>query len=635
MLKFFRDKKDSWFVKGVLILTALSFMSLFGIQGVSSFSESNQALATVGKTKITVYEYTVAFDRAVSRLRASAPVEFSLKDALDAGMVQQVLDGIISEKVSEKTADVSGIGISDSDLYDFIVTDPMFAGYDGAFSRDAFNEHLKKIRQSEKEYVERLRNSARAMRLFGAVQSMGIAPKAQAETMYRLANEKRAADVFFIRAEDVKIPAKPTQKQLQELYEAESDSLIAPEYRSLSVIKLTPEIAAKNVKVSDDFLKDLYEQNKQDFVVEETRQVNQMLFETQADADKAMAALKSGKSFMQVAKTIANQTEEQTSLGEVVRNGLLTELSDPVFEAKKGAVVGPVKTAFGWQILKVEKITPRKETSFEKAKATLEKNYRTARAYDDLEEILIRIEDAFGAGQSMEEVAGQNGLTVKKYAFTDMGGLDEDGKKTGLDMEVLNAAFLNEVGQVSPMIETSEGYFAVRVDKVKDPQLKSFDRAKKELTALWEKNTRAQTAEKTARKVYDLLSKGVSAAKTAKQTGVKLQKMKDVTRQSADVASSVSTVLFAKNKGDVFQTQANGAFVVGKVVRITPASAQDDVVGVFEMQQRMAKAAGAANARTLLSAYAAYLDTRVNSDVLDKVKEHLRTQAERDSDDEY
>lgn len=634
MLKYIRDKKDSWFVKGILVLTALSFMSLFGIQGVSNFSESNKTLARVGKVKIPVRAFYEAFDAAMTQIRAASGLPVTLKQALDADLPSDVMNSLVSRTVASEFVNDLGIIVTDDDVYAAIVSDPAFAGYDGAFSRQQFNEYLSKTGRSEKQYVALLRDSLRAERVVRAVQGAGVSPKSEAETMYRLINEKRSADVFTVREDDMEISAKPSDKELRALYDRESENLIAPEYRSLSVMTLTRDDAARKVEVTDAILKDIYEMNRENFITPETRAVSQMLLETQADADKAMQALKKGDSFDKVAEKIAKQTKEQTSLGQVVKDGLLTEIADPVFEAKKGAVVGPVKTAFGWQILRVDGITPRKETSFRQAKAQLEKDYRTARAYDLLDEMTVRIEDALGEGKSLETVARENGLRVQKYGFVDMSGFDEDEKPAGVGADAVNVAFSIDAGQVSPLIDFSDGYFAVRTDEIREPQTKSFEKAKNAMTRLWMSEAHAEKAKKTAEKAEELMRRGVSLAKIASQTGVKAQKIKDVTRQSADVAPSLKALMFLRGKGDVFTARSGNDYIVGKLTGVASADPDKDVVGAFEMQQRMNAAAGAENARTLLNGYAAYLKTSVNADMRAKIEEHLYERAGRDADDD-
>ena len=552
MLKFFRDKKDTWFVKGILVLTALSFMSLFGIQGVSSLRNSNKKLAEIGTEKITVQSFLTAFDRAMTRQRALTDKPFSVGDALKAGLVRRVLDDAVSRAVSRQTVKGLNIVVTDDDVRAFIFSNPQFAGYNGAFDRNAFHEYLRKMQQSEKEYVSDLKNSLEAQKIFHAVQSVRIAPKTTTETMYRLANEKRSADIIYIRENDVKIPAKPSKEELTDLYQSLADTLVAPEYRRLSIMYLTVEDAEKNIPVTDDILKDLYEQNKESFVTEETRFVNQMLFETQADADKAAGELKKGKPFKRVAETVAGQTEEQTVLGEVVKAGLLSEIAEPVFEAGKGETVGPIKTAFGWQILQVEKITPKKETSFKQAKAKLAKDYKTARAYDVLSDTVIRIEDMLGEGQSMEDVASKNGLLIKNYAFADMAGLDENAESVGLDAEILSTAFFLEENQVSPLIENKNGYFAVRVDEIREPQTKSFEKAQKELKQIWEKNLREVKAREMSEKVKAQAEKGVKPSVIAKRNGLDFSAVKDATRQDNELSPTLTALLFLKNQGDVF-----------------------------------------------------------------------------------
>ena len=64
MLKFFRDQKNSWLMKGILILTALSFVSLFGTgRFLEKIPDESKPVAVVAGRKITVADFVGEVNR--------------------------------------------------------------------------------------------------------------------------------------------------------------------------------------------------------------------------------------------------------------------------------------------------------------------------------------------------------------------------------------------------------------------------------------------------------------------------------------------------------------------------------------------------------------------------------------------
>ena len=90
-----------------------------------------------------------------------------------------------------------------------------------------------------------------------------------------------------------------------------------------------------------------------------------------------------GKDFYAVAKDMANQSQNDTDLGFVAKDMLLEELSDAIFAAKSGSVVGPVKTSMGWHIAKIENIKSGSEVEKSKALSQIKDTLKKERMYDE------------------------------------------------------------------------------------------------------------------------------------------------------------------------------------------------------------------------------------------------------------
>ena len=635
MLKFFRNQKDSWLVKGILVLTALSFMSLFGIQGTAGLRQSNKTVYTVNGVKTSAQAFLADFDAKINAQRALTNAPFSLQDALNAGLLSYFLKEKIAEDVAKQAVETAHIYVGDDVVRATIMNKPAFKNADGSFNRRLYAEFLRKTGKTERSYVEQVRSDLRAERLFATAGAVVAVPEELAILSYTAQKERRDVDIVRLIEKELPVTQRPAEKELRDLYDNAGDQFVAPEYRKLSVMTLTLNDAAKNLPVSDEELETLYNERSDRYVTEETRTVNQMMFETKEDAQKAFEAVQNGEDFFAVAEKQANQTREETALGAVVKAGLLTELADPVFSAKKNELIAPVQTAFGWQVLQVTQITPRKVVPFEKAKAELTKEIKNLRAYDRLMNVSVAIEDMLGEGRTLEDVAAANGLTVKTVPFVDMTGLRENGEKADVSQDVLSVAFVNEEGQASAMTETKDGFFSVRVDEIRDPQQKSFEAAKKELTELWKTEKQHEKAVKLYEKIANTLETRTNLKEIARENGLKTQTLTDVSRRDARLPETSAADVFKAKKGGIVKTPVPEGYVFIKVTNVKSADPKKDEKGVLAIKQNMKHLLGVENADVLLEDYGRWFKTTVNEETVAEIGNLLNKSAGSQNDDDY
>ena len=257
MLKFFRDQKNSWLMKGILILTALSFVSLFGSgRFLKKIPDEGKAVAKVAGKKITVAQFVNEVNHNVRSLSKMMQKPFTVQDAVQSGMLISLFNQMVSRSVMQAAADDLNLTVSDETVRKTIGQMPMFTDYDGSFSMAAYKQYLSDMGLSEKRFVDDAFLDMRAQQLTDAAQAATITPKSIAEMVYRLQNEKRTADVFTVTPADLKIKGVPGKADQERLYKELSDELIAPEYRTFTVMFLTLEDVSKKIKISEEELEE-------------------------------------------------------------------------------------------------------------------------------------------------------------------------------------------------------------------------------------------------------------------------------------------------------------------------------------------------------------------------------------------
>ena len=162
-------------------------------------------------------------------------------------------------------------------------------------------------------------------------------------------------------------------KFLKDSGQTEADILKRVRLDTLSN-KIRDKVTKGKDKVTDAQIAAYYNKNKARFAQPERRDLRIVLTKDKAKAEQAKKALESGQSFKSVAKKYSIDQASKAQGGKlpaVAKGQQEKALDTAIFEAKKGKLVGPVKTQFGYYVFDVTKITPASQQTLDQAKATI------------------------------------------------------------------------------------------------------------------------------------------------------------------------------------------------------------------------------------------------------------------------
>jgi|tagenome__1003787_1003787.scaffolds.fasta_scaffold20887443_2 foldase protein PrsA len=163
------------------------------------------------------------------------------------------------------------------------------------------------------------------------------------------------------------------QKFLKQSGQTQDDIMMRVKLDVLSN-KIRKKVTNGKDKVTDAEITKYYNTNKSRFAQPERRDLLVVLTKTEAQANQAKKALQSGQSFASVAKKYSIDQASKAQGGKlaaVAKGQQEKALDSAVFSAKKGVLVGPVKTQFGYYVFKVTKVTPASQQSQDQAKTTI------------------------------------------------------------------------------------------------------------------------------------------------------------------------------------------------------------------------------------------------------------------------
>jgi len=461
MLQTIRDKISG--IVATLFLGTIAVVFIFW--GVDFQTGSQTFAAKVDGEQIPTETVRRAWQQRQSQLQQM------LRDELPPDMVKSqqaaLLNQFVQESLLKQRAERFGYRVSDEQLAARVMEYPQFQ-VEGKFSKDRYNALVRSSGLSETQFEAELQSGLMIDQLRNAVVESAFVAPYELDRRYAMEKQEREIDYALIPAADFAASTVITDEQVQKWYEENKDDYLLPETVNLQYVELTRERAESSIEVTEQALKDYYEQVKDRFTSQERRHGRHILITVGEGVDDAAARKKAeeltaqakgGADFAQLAT--ANSKDPGSApqggdLGWAQRGMFVGPFEDALFAMSVGEIRGPVKSDFGYHVLKLEEVEAGHVKTFEEARAEVEADYRKDRAqnifYDESQKLF---DLAFSALTELDSVAKTMNLPVKTVTgFTREGGGD-----FGQEPSVIEAAFSPDVlerRQNSPLVTVGE-----------------------------------------------------------------------------------------------------------------------------------------------------------------------------------
>lgn len=597
MISTFSKMHNSLFTKIILTITALSFMSLFGVSGYINSANSNKPVIKVDNLEISQSEFNYMLQKELSKLKdmdSANPEEAEARKAeISAELAKIKLDDLLLENTMKKFK----VDVTDSLVSQIIQISPQFLN-NGQFDREMYKWYMNKNNLTEKDLVAEIkRNIGRKILVETQVEGFKV-PEVLQSQMQKVLGQRRTFKYIKLAAADAKIDRKPSQEELDQYYEDFTEDFRVPEKRDVKILSLPLETIEKSINVSDDEINTYYKEHIEEYEQPEKRHVLQLAFEDEESAKKAEAEL-AAKDFMAVAAE-NGQSAEDTDFGDVAKSDLSDELADVVFSLAKGQISKPENINGGWQILKVTDIIPASSTPRAQANAQIKKTIQEERAYDGSYELMTSIEDKLGAGATLQEIADSFGIALARVEnLTEDGSFDgaligkkltKDGSSDAVNVDiaelvknkdVIDAAFSYNAGEVSQTIEGDDGLIVVEVEKVHESHIQPENEVTAKITKLWQESEKVSITQELVDNINHDLEAGDTLSEVAGRYNLPVMKTMPITRGEtfADLNFNDMKTLFSAGKEEAKVLQHGDDYLIAETNEVyddSSALSQED-----------------------------------------------------------
>jgi len=590
MLDAIRKRSGSIVVKVLLLLLVLSF-GAWGIGDYIQGGVSGQAVASVGDHEISPQAFSNEYQREMNRMRRVFGDNLDTDMARTLGIQQTVLDRMIRSQMFAAAAEDQGLLVTNAMVLREIQSMDAFRGLTGNFDKDIFRQVVNNAGYTEDMFLALIRDDLNRGYLLETFENGAVVPDALLKNIYGHREERRSAEIVHIPDAAFPDVAQPENSEIETYHQENAQQFTAPAYRSISYLHLSASDLVSEIAVSDDEVVEAYEANEGEFVTSARRNLEQVIFASEAEANQAIDMMNSGRDFADVAMELAGESADSLGLGWVGRNDLInTALGDAAFSLFAGEISGAIESPLGWHVLRILEAEEETRQSLEDVREKLRSDVALEKAVDSLFSLANALEDQMGGGATLEEAAQALHLNIARLDGVDAQGSDRFGRPVS-DLPVgdfLRTIFSTEEGTESPLIESDDdSYFMVRVDSVIDPALRPLDVVRDDVVAAIVADRRRDNAERTAVAVVDAANTGVpliNALAEAKFGGDVVVETVDMFKRNGDGAPQsmppeLSAILFDRALGQGGYARGEGGFVVGQLSGVTPADPVADPDG--------------------------------------------------------
>jgi|CXWL01.1.fsa_nt_gi peptidyl-prolyl cis-trans isomerase D len=571
---------------GLLILT----FGVWGVEDMVRKSGENTTVATVGDIEISYIEYQRELRRETDNLRQRFGKALTPEILKSLNIEPNVLQRMVDNRLLILESQKMGIRVSDEDIAKSIHKNQLLLDDKGKFSKKQFDGLLRSKGQTEKTFIQQLRDEMTVSLLLDSFTGAISTPENVAETLFSAREEQRKVEIYTVASSLISSIPAPSETQIKEYYDSHSSDFTAPEYRTISYVSITAEDAKKSNEFNknDTAHKDIetaYHERIEEFKKPERRKIEQLLFANEDAARKAYDAIKSGKSFDEVAKTSNILNQKTISLGLVERANILEDAADSVFSMEVGASSEPIKSSFGWHIFHVKEILPAATQPLEEVRALLEKEFEQQAIEEALTNLSKKIDDAIAGGSTLSEAAKEFDLKTVTLPPIDKNGngLDSAAEKSLPKYEkFLDTAFKTDEKTESALISEKNGVnYIVRVEKITPEHLLPLAEIKAKLISAWTTSEKKKQLAELAKKIAADFTKDSTRSVSIKTNSLPTPATLVVSqKKDADnkLPPAIITDIFSRPVGSATAAveQKNGdEYIIAVVKEIIPVAANE------------------------------------------------------------
>lgn len=465
-------------IKAVLGAVVIAFVAtIFLDWGWQRPGRSDAHVATVGGEGISLHEFEITYNNLVDMYKRIYRDRFTEDLARSLNLKQQALDSLIQRKLLIQAAKRQELTVADAELVSKVQAYPVFQ-VDGRFDRTRYMQVLRLSRLTPADFEQNQREEILLTKLESLLKD-GV-QVTDSELKEAFLREHERINVAYVRVDPERYitQVELSESDLAVYFQEHQERFRKPEQVRVAYLTIDPESFVATIEVPDERLAQYYEEHKEEFRQEEQVRARHILFklgqqptaeeETQARAEveAAQKRIQDGEGFAQVAQELSQDpasAQEGGDLGYFKRGEMVKPFEDVAFALNPGEMSDPVRTDFGFHIIKVEEVQEGGYRPLETVRDDLRGRLISEEARRQAEMKAQEVHTLMSsAGGEWEAVAREHGLALRESPLLTRGQPME-----GIENPTLftQTAFSLQEGEVSQPALLGKQFVVVKLLK--------------------------------------------------------------------------------------------------------------------------------------------------------------------------
>ncbi len=514
MLSFMRTHATGWIIK--VLLGAIVVVFIFW--GAGSFnSENKNNIGTVNGKPITIEKYNEVYNRLTADISRKFGKELDKKMLKTLDIEKKSFLYLVDKIILSDEAKRLNIKVANQELANAIKKNKTFQNENGVFDDQIYNRVLNASRMTPEKYEASLKEDMVIQKLIMFVIGNAKAGEGEARKWYNWQNSSVNIKYLFFDPLSYK-NISVSKQEIKDYFKTHSQDYKTPEQVKIEYCSFNISDYQKKINISEQEIKNHYETNIEKYKSPKKVAARHILLKLDKDADKKKVAArkqeaydiirkaKNGEDFAELAVKFSEGPSAANGgyISPFTKEMMVKPFSEVAFSLKGQEISQPVKTVFGWHIIKAEKIHNKKITSFNEAKQNIATQLKAEKAkimaFADAEELY----NALTLRSDWTAVSKEKQISIIQTDFFtfDSPHRDIEDKDT-----VIEAAFALQNMEISDIIESKNEFVVIRVIDRILPEIPALEKVKDKIEKDLKIIIQRDKAKKDAQNALKALSK--------------------------------------------------------------------------------------------------------------------------------
>lgn len=539
MLSLMRKHAGSWMIKVMLFAIVIVFV----FWGVGSFrSQEATKVAVVNGEAINIIDFRRSYNNLLDQYRQQFGQSLNEEMIALLQIRRQALDQLIDRALILQEANRLNLRVSDAEVAESIINSPVFQ-HNGVFDSRRYRALLGQIHMTPEEFEAEQKRVLLSEKVTRVV--MGAAKVSEAEARLWHDWQHSTVNVDYVRFDPRHdSDLTPTPEQVRTFFETQQENYKTDPMVKVRYVVFDPHDFKDQITVDEGDIRAYYDSNMSDFHTEKTVEASHILIRMDPNADEAAVAeaktraqaiahmARAGEDFAELARTYSEDPAKDQGgyLGRFQRNQMVQPFADQAFSMRAGEISDPVRTEFGWHVIKVASVEDASTATLEQSREAI------IRILTEREALLLALDQAelFYEGTYDKDDLIKNaqifGLTVKETdPFNRRGPQDLNGDS----MTFADVAFSLGVDEISDIQNIGGRYYLLQPIEFIEAAVPPLETVQSKVEAdLVKKMSHDRAREKAEAMAADLRA-GQSFEKSADQHGLSIRQTGSFKRNTA------------------------------------------------------------------------------------------------------